>query len=447
MVYYLHSALDTYRYSEDHLLLQRRQPALTRALPLELTRRTSSLWWHDWTDTLANHPDPRFVGYIADGIRYGFRIEYDYSAHTCRRAQHNIPSALEHPEVIRNYLVEECAMGRILGLFAMMPISNIQISPLGMVPKKGHNKWYLILDFSSPEGFSVNDGISPDLCSLSYITVDDAAEAVTRMGRGALLAKVDIKNTYRMVEVHPEDRLLLGMQFEGRLFVDSVLPFGLRSAPKIFTAVADALEWIVRRAGVETLLHYLDDFLVVARPASSQCQDDLRVLLEIFSYLHVPVAEDKLEGPATSLTFLGIELDTEQMVLRLPPEKLIELRALLSQWHSRRYCRMRDLKSLVGKLQHASKIIRPGRTFLRRMFDLLKGTRRHQPLLHLNAAFRSDLAWWHTFLEHWNGVSMFPPSRDGTPDHHLFTDAAGAVGCGAWSGSHWFQYLWPEFFC
>ena len=151
---------------------------------------------------------------------------------------------------------------------------------------------------------------------------------------------------------------------------------------------------------METLLHYLDDVFMVARPASSQCQDDLRVLLEIFSHLHIPVADDKLDGPATSLTFLGIKLVAEQMVLRLPPEKLIELRALLTQWQSRKYCRTRDLKSLVGKLQHASKVIRPGRTFLRRMFDLLKGTRRHQPLLRLNAAFRSDLAMWHTFLEH-----------------------------------------------
>ena len=80
------------------------------------------------------------------------------------------------------------------------------------------------------------------------------------------------------------------------------------------------------------------------------------------------------------------------------------------------------------------------------MFDLLKGTKQRQPLLRLNATFRSDLVWWHTFLEHWNGVSMFPPSCDDTPDHHLFTDVAGVVGCGAWSGSHWFQYLWSEVF-
>ena len=181
-------------------------------------------------------------------------------------------------------------MGRVLGPFPPASLGTIQVSPLGVIPKKGLNKWRLILDLSSPEGGSVNDGISPDLCSLSYISVDDAARAVVRTGRGALLAKVDIKSAYRMVEVHPEDRLLLGMQFDGLLFVDSVLPFGLRSAPKIFNALADALEWTVRQAGVGTVFHYLDDFLIVAPPMSHQCGEDLDRLLGVFSHLCVPVA-------------------------------------------------------------------------------------------------------------------------------------------------------------
>ena len=337
-------------------------------------------------------------------------------------------------------------MGRVLGPFPPASLGTIQVSPLGVIPKKGLNKWRLILDLSSPEGGSVNDGISPDLCSLSYISVDDAARAVVRTGRGALLAKVDIKSAYRMVEVHPEDRLLLGMQFDGLLFVDSVLPFGLRSAPKIFNALADALEWTVRQAGVGTVFHYLDDFLIVAPPMSHQCGEDLDRLLGVFSHLCVPVATEKLEGPATSLTFLGIELDTERMVLRLPQDKLLELQALLTRWHSWRYCRVRDLRSLAGKLQHASKVVRPGRTFLHRMFALLKGTRHHQPLIRLNAAFRSDLTWWHTFLEHWNGVAMLAAAQGRPPDYHLFTDASGTLGCGVWSGHLWFQYLWPVVF-
>ena len=265
----------------------------------------------------------------------------------------------------------------------------------------------------------MNDAISRDFCSQSYISVDDAAREVTRIGRGALLAKVDIKSAYRILEVHPEDRHL-GMQFEGLLYVDSVHPFGLRSAPKIFTVIADALEWIVTKAVVRTLFHYLDDFLIVAHPASNQCREDMRLLLDVFAHLYVPIAEDKLEGPTTSLLFLGIELDSDRMVLRLPQEKLSELRILLVRWRSWRYCHIGDLGSLVGKLQHASKVVRPGRTFLRRMFKLLKGSRGHCPLIRLNSAFRSNLAWWHTFLKCWNGVSMLESTWIGSPNHHLF---------------------------
>ena len=83
---------------------------------------------------------------------------------------------------------------------------------------------------------------------------------------------------------------------------------------------------------------------------------------------------------------------------------------------------------------------------VRRMFELLKGSREHRPLIQLNSAFRSDLAWWHTFLERWNGVSMLESLWVGSPNHHLFTDASGALGWGAWSGIHWFQYFWPSVF-
>ena len=100
-------------------------------------------------------------------------------------------------------------------------------------------------------------------------------------------------------------------------------------------------------------------------PATSQCSIDLCRLLSVFEHFHIPIAMEKLEGPATQLTFLGIELDTQLMILCLPQEKLRELLALLTQWHSWRYCCPKDLRSLVGKLWHATKVVRPGRTFFR----------------------------------------------------------------------------------
>ena len=65
------------------------------------------------------------------------------------------------------------------------------------------------------------------------------------------------------ISVHSDDRWLLGMSWRGGIFIDAVLPFGLRSVPKIFNSEVDALEWIVHNVGVKKVCHYLDNFLVL----------------------------------------------------------------------------------------------------------------------------------------------------------------------------------------
>ena len=96
---------------------------------------------------------------------------------------------------------------------------------------------------------------SPEYYSLSYTLVDEAAKLIWRLGPQCLLAKVDIQSAYRMIPVHPEDRLLFGMVWKGNLFSDAALPFGLRSAPRIFTAVADVLEWQAKFEGITCIIH------------------------------------------------------------------------------------------------------------------------------------------------------------------------------------------------
>ena len=87
----------------------------------------------------------------------------------------------------------------------------------------------------------MNEGIRTDLCSLVYCSVDNAVDVILDLGQGSLLAKMDLESAYRNVPVHPTDQSLLGMVWEDSLYIDTVLPFGLRSAPKIFTALADGL--------------------------------------------------------------------------------------------------------------------------------------------------------------------------------------------------------------
>ena len=165
------------------------------------------------------------------------------------------------------------------------------------------------------------------------------------------------------------------MEWEGQVYVDTALPFALRSAPKIFNALADAVEWIARHRGILEVENYLD-FIIIGPPQSKGCANSLEVLLETCRQLGVPIAVHKCQGPTTCLEFLGIEIDTIAMELWLPQEKLTRLRTLIGEWRLRKACQKKDLQRLVGHLCHACKVVRPGRRFLRGMFSLLSGSRR-----------------------------------------------------------------------
>ena len=104
-------------------------------------------------------------------------------------------------------------------------------------------------------------------------------------------------------------------------------------------------------------LHYLDDFLVISEAVSDEGSRNLQALLALLDRLGVPVATDKIEGSVIRITFLGIELDSEQMVLRLPEDKLQALRVMVAEWLGKMSSTIRDLQSLIGKLQHASKVV------------------------------------------------------------------------------------------
>ena len=219
------------------------------------------------------------------------------------------------------------------------------------------------------------------------------------------------------------------------------LLLGLRSAPKIFSAVADALTWAMLTEGIHDLLHYLDDFLFLCLPRAPQAQTFLEKAIAVCQSLGVPVASNKIEGPNTELTFLGITIDTVRGELRLPADKLIRLQQTIRYWASKCSCTKRELLSLIDQLQHAATLVRSGRTFLRRMIDLAARFSRLDHRIRLNAQFQSDLQWWSLFLPDWNGSGFLQPK---TPTIEVVSDAPGSWGCGAFHSSLWFQYQWPK---
>ncbi len=153
-------------------------------------------------------------------------------------------------------------------------------------------------------------------------------------------------------------------------------------------------------------IHYIDDFLTAGPPNSDKCQEYLSLIKAVCAHLGFPLKWEKVEGPACTIEFLGIVLDTQRLEVRLPEQKAQQLQVLVEQWSRKRACRKKEMLSLIGKLAHACKVVRVGRLLLRRMIDQSMKAKKLDHWIHLTAEFRADLAWWQAFLPVWNRRCM-----------------------------------------
>ena len=111
--------------------------------------------------------------------------------------------------MVDKYLKAKLVQSQIVGPFKKQTVPQANFSRFGVIPKKHSNQWRLTVDLSCPPGFSINNGIPTNLCSLSYITVDTAIQVIQlllKLGRGTLLAKLDVKSAFRLLPVRTSSR-------------------------------------------------------------------------------------------------------------------------------------------------------------------------------------------------------------------------------------------------
>ena len=137
-------------------------------------------------------------------------------------------------------------------------------------------------------------------------------------------------------------------------------------------------------------------------------------------------------GPTLTLTYLGFEFNTLTMKIKLPREKLEQIKQLIGTWTSRNTCTVKQLESLIGERQHVSAVVRPRRSFLHRMTALLGAARKrsHHCPVRLNKQFQSDIIWWRLFVSGWSGIALMRFLAKESTQITLTTDATGSSGSG-----------------
>ena len=391
--------------------------------------------------------DPNWE-YMVEGSVFGFRIvnpdcpsKYD---------NENYSSILkeDNNEYMTKRIKEEVSQGKIL-VAEEMPKC---IHSIGAVLKK---KDYAevnigvsirpITDCSRGDSDSapVNEYCG-DVCEkFVYKTLDDVCDILIE---NSWLCGTDISDAYRSVHIYYGDRKYQGLRWDLKdgkgdaIFCDARLCFGMASGPFVFNCISEFIVRSMARRGCFNVVNYLDDFLVMD-PVKAKCIRTQHTLFRVIRHLGFSISFKKCTPVATNVVFLGIEIDSVTMRLTLPDDKLSNLLLKLKYAEGKLKMTKQEVQSLAGSLAHASKVVRGGRCFSRRIYDLCNVVKKSYHKIRLSGEARSDIVWWLEFAKQFNGsAKVIKPI-----DTHLavYSDSSFS-GYAALHGSDWLMGVWEQ---
>ena len=387
--------------------------------------------------------DQVLTKYVIDGFTKGFRIHATAATHNIQ-APKNSHIAVKHPDAVSQKISKELSKGTIAGPFKQPPFPTFQISPLSLRPKNDGSGWRLLHDLSYPyDENSVNQAIPNNFKHVKYSSVQDAINIIQDIGKGAYMAKADIASAFTLVPIHPDDYHLLGFKWDNSYYYYKTLPQGAGSSCFIFERISTALQWILQtKIGIGQMVHYLDDFLFISNSQIAN-QKSLQIFKALCDDIRIPINNSKTEGPTRDLIFLGIRLNSTNFTASLPVQKVRQYTELMESFLKRKTCTLREMQQVIGSLQFTTSVVRPGRTFIRRMINATIGVSKPYHHVHLTNDIKQDIKLWLTFIQSFNGINFFIPNTP-VPSHHinLHTDSCPS-GYGGTFRSHYFYGKFP----
>lgn len=306
-------------------------------------------------------------------------------------------------------------------------VSNVFARP------KPNNKIRLIIDLSP-----LNKSIKK-----LHFKMDNLQSAVDLMFRGAFLASIDLRDAYFTLPVLPEYKSFLCFQWNSRIYMYNVMPFGLTSAPRFFTVIMKPPMAVLRKKGIK-VFNYIDDLFVIAE-SKEKCERDVSEIIDLLTSLGFFINYEKSSlVPSTSMRFLGFLLDSEEMIVRPPDDKIEKTMKLLWEFSSPGEFVIREVASLVGVLNDLSHGVDYSKAHIKgietdKNFALkLAGEDGFEGLMTISESGIDDLIWWINNIE---GASK--DISVSVPSIKITTDAS-KLGWGAISQGKMVNGMWNE---
>ena len=239
---------------------------------------------------------------------------------------------------------------------------------------------------------------------------------------GDYMASIDLTDAFFSVPIHKDSKRFLCFEFESQRYQFNVLPFGMKSSPRIFTKVLKPVINYLRNQGIK-ILAYLDDIFLCASSShilEMQLNQTLQLLISLGFH---PNYNKSCLIPSKEIKHLGFVWNTESMKLSLPNEKLDKAKRFANSLIKEKPS-LRDLSSFIGLINSFCPSFPLAPLHFRNLQFLLnyylKISHCWDSKITIDQSSLSELMWWKDYKSSLPSAPIHKPS----PEVTLYSDAS-----------------------
>lgn len=274
-----------------------------------------------------------------------------------------------------------------------------------------------------------------------HFKMEDYRTASKLITQNCFMGSIDIKDAYLLIPISEPHRKYLRFQFNDILYEFNCLPFGLCTAPYVFTKMLKPVMEFLRSHDLISCI-YLDDIFCVGR-TRNECETNIVFTKQVLEYLGLIVNTEKsCFLPKTECKFLGFVFDSKNMLLKLPDAKRTKIKEKIIFFLKNNKCKLREFARLIGLLVSACPAIQFSWQYTKllerhKYLCLLKNPS-YDTTIKVTTEIKNDLNWWIENID--KGCNPFRLNQFET---EIFSDASNS-GWGAFNSGNKAYGYWKE---
>lgn len=281
-----------------------------------------------------------------------------------------------------------------------------------------------------------------EFISTEHFKLEDIRRVRDLIKRFCFMATLDLKDAYYLVSIDEEYTKYLRFKFNGKTYEFTCLPFGLSTAPYVFTKILKPVFTLLRSRGLISV-RYLDDIWLMGE-SKSDCLNNLKETIKLLRSLGFIINREKSQlTPSMECKFLGFKLDSVKMRVELPGPKKDTVKQLVKKYKKLRTCKIREFASFIGTLSSCCPAMQYAWVYLKdlerektRALEINDGN--YEARMEVPASLKEDFCWWENNIE-----IAFNPIKLPEFCLEIFTDAS-LTGWGASCNKQSTHGFWSE---